>query len=222
MEKLYSYAMTAGEDIRAFGTGNSAPPTPPKPRLSERFHTPHFTSDAESEDAAIIDAVLPRTGLSREHSYAFGKPRQPSPVKVPLDLGQISKVAPAASRLQELVRGRRAQMSVSSGSSSELHPRPVQRFVPEPTRMIASVPARLNGSFAESSGTVATEVGSNAAMDATSMPGPPKSFLDSAEAEFPVLVQVVVATEVPGEAAIIVDTQEASALQPDSALFSSC
>ena len=218
VEKLYSYAMTAGEDTRAFGTANSAPPTPPKPRLSERFHTPHFTSDAESEDAAIIDAVLPRTGLSREHSYAFGKPRQPSPVKNPLDLGQISKVAPAVSRLQELVRGRRAQMLVSSGSSSELHPRPVHRFVPEP--MIASAPPRLNGSFAESSGTVATEVGSNAAMDATSMPGPPKSFLNSAEAEFPVLV--VVATEVPGEAAIIVDTQEASALQPDSALFSSC
>ena len=206
VEKLYSYATTAGEDTRAFGTGQSAPPTP---RRSSRFRTPSFF-DADSEDAAIIDANSPRAAISREHSYAFGKLRQPSPVKDPLDLGQISKVAPALSRLQDLVRGRRAQMLVSSGSSSELHPLPAQRF--------ASASPRLNGSFAESSGTVATEVGSNAAMDATSMPGPPKSFLDSPEAEFPVLV--VVAPEVPGEAAIIVDSQEASALQPDSVLYS--
>ena len=209
VEKLYSYATTAGEDTRAFGTGHVAPPTP---RRSLKFRTPSFMADADSEDAAIIDTESPRAAVSREHSFAFGKPRQPSPVKDPLDLGHISKVAPALSRLQELVRGRRAQMLVSSGSSSELHPLPAQRF--------ASAPPRWNGSFAESSGGVATEVGSNAAMDATSMPGPPKSFIDSAEAEFPVLV--VVATEVPGEAAIIVDTQEASALQPDSALFSSC
>ena len=203
VEKLYSYATTAGEDTRAFGTGHGAPPTP---RRSARFRTPSFVSDADSEDAAIIDANSPRAALSREHSFTFGKLRQPSPVKDPLDLGQISKVAPALSRLRDLVRGRRAQMLVSSGSSSELHPLPAQRF--------ASAPPRWNGSFAESSGGVATEVGSNAAMDATSMPGPPKS----PEAEFPVLV--VVAPEVPGEAAIIVDSQEASALQPDSVLYS--
>ena len=161
VEKLYSYAVTGGEDTR---TGHVAPPTP---RRHERFRTPSFMPDA--------DSVYERT-TQRAHSFRLGKPQAPSPVEVRKDLGLGAKVAPALSRLLELGRGRRAKMLVSSGSSSELHPCPATRFVPE--SMIASACPRLNGPFAESSGIVATEVSSDAATDAPSTPGLPASLLD--------------------------------------------
>ncbi len=147
VEKLYSYAVTGGEDTR---TAHVAPPTP---RRDARFRTPSFMTDTDSVAAAAYECTT-----QRAHSFKLGKPQ--------------------FSRLQGLVRGRRAQMLVSSGSSSELHPCPAQRLVPE--SMIASASPLLNGPFAESSGIVATEVSSDAATDAPSTPGMPASLLDPA------------------------------------------
>jgi hypothetical protein len=153
--------VTGGEDTR---TDHVAPPTP---RRDERFRTPSFMADADS----VYECTM-----QRKHSFKLGKPQAPSPVEGRWDLGLVAKVAPALSRLQELVRGRRAHMLVSSGSSSKLHLRRAQRFVPE--SMIASASPRLNGPFAESSGIVAAEVSSDAATDAPSTPGLPASLLD--------------------------------------------